>query len=80
MHPTRRDMEMNDLKPANDNPLKPRDWYTTQAILMMQDAPPQIVAIAFYLGHSKVWLRNLPPRHADVVARRKVGRRFARIA
>lgn len=71
----------NTVAPANDNlSLRPQDWYTTQAILVMQDAPPQIVAIAFYLGQSKIWLRNLPPHHANIVARRKWGRRFAKLA
>jgi hypothetical protein len=71
----------NTIVPANDNrPLRPRDWYIAPGILVVPDEPPRIVAVAFFLGQSKSWLRCLPPQHNDVVARRKVGRRFARLA
>lgn len=69
-----------DTTPANDNgPLKARDWYSVPTILLVPGEKPQIVACAFYLGRSRSWLPLLAPQHENVVARRKVGRRFSRI-
>lgn len=71
----------NTIIPANDNrPLKPRDWYSVQAVLVVPDEPPKVVAIAFYLGQSRSWLGCLPPHHAARVYRRKYGRRFLKLA
>jgi hypothetical protein len=69
------------IVPANDNvsPLRPRDWYVAPAILVIPDEPPKIVAVAFYLGQSHWWQTCLPPHHAALVARRKRGRRFAKL-
>jgi hypothetical protein len=66
---------------ANDNALlRSRDWYVAPAILVIPDQPPKIVAVAFYLGQSRKWLPCLPPHHANKVARRKWGHRYAKLA
>ena len=69
------------MKPANDNaPINPRHWYPAQAVLVVPNEPPRIVACAFYLGQSRSWLRNLPARHGARVFVRKYGRRFPKLA